>query len=98
MRVEEVFQEIGELGQSQLLFVCLLSLIRSSMAMLIMRYTFLRRPIPFNCSMSQDVYYSETNQVGNFSYCNIQEDCGDIQFDPEYGTSVMSEWNLICER
>ena len=97
MDFDRALERIGEFGPCQLLYVSILSLLRCVGAMHVMQYTFLRRPIPFKCSHSDDVYSDENG--GNFTQCDIQRDCGEpVYYNSSAGSAIMSEWNLICER
>lgn len=92
MSVDEILLQIGELGAQQWKYVVALSVVHTHFPMHMLQYTFAGRTVAYECNGN-----GGNGSVAVSAHGDCPEGCAARSFGSEE-TSIVSEWDLECER
>jgi len=92
MDIDAIFREIGELGPQQRMYGGCLCLMNGYAAFHMLQYAFVSFAVDYTCIDTQG--QSLTNQCLE----NKRDSCQALQFSTEHSSSIVSEWDLVCEQ
>ena len=98
--IDAIFNHIGELGFQQWKYVLSLSLIHTYFPFHMLVYTFAGRKLNYECFTEGNNGTDGGVLVSALDECPEEEDgrCSRRVFDEDQGTSLVSDWDLECER
>ena len=93
LNIDLVFSEIGEFGRGQRCYTAVLCLFNCYGAWHMMLYAFIAFKFEFLCQ-------ARDQDSPNYSECpaNAVDHCQEITFDVADQSTIVSEWNLVCDR
>jgi len=105
MTVDEIFLSIGELGRQQCIYGFLLCLLNGYAAFHMLQYPFVSFSVDFSCSffpsesqamVTRSHITPSTNLTNSCPNNDIQQ-CDDLYFFTSTRSSIVSEWELVCD-
>jgi hypothetical protein len=93
MNIDVIFSNIGGLGVQQWKYMIYLSLIHTYFPSQMLGYSFVGRTLSFSCVNN----VNETHEV-NSCPDDSSELCDVVNYDNSFETSIVSEWELVCDR
>ena len=107
MTIDEIFLSIGELGRQQCIYGFLLCLLNGYAAFHMLQYPFVSFSVDFSCSyipssespteVTRSHFTPSTNLTNSCPGNDIQQ-CDDLYFFTQTRSSIVSEWELVCDR
>ena len=107
MTIDEIFLSIGELGRQQCIYGFLLCLLNGYAAFHMLQYPFVSFSVDFSCSYIPSSespaevtrsHFTPSTNLTNLCPGNDIQQCDDLYFFTQTRSSIVSEWELVCDR
>jgi len=92
MEIDSIFREIGSSGRQQVKYGFALCLLKVYAPFHVLQYTFVGTTPSFICTNR------DGSSLKDKCFDNKVSSCSNLTFDPTAPSTIVSEWNLICDR